>query len=75
MSLGIPENKLKFHDHDKLAFYAKAACDVYYDFPFGWDEVNGIHNRTNYDLTRHQEYSGKQCNISTPLQTKNSFHT
>ena len=67
MSLGIPESKLKFHDHDKLAFYAKAACDVYYEFPFGWDEVNGIHNRTNYDLTRHQEYSGKTMQYLDPV--------
>lgn len=65
--LGIPEEKLKFHDHDKLAFYAKAACDVYYQFPFGWDEVNGIHNRTNYDLTKHQEYSGKNMEYLDPI--------
>ena len=66
MALGIPAEKLKFHDHDKLAFYAKAACDVYYQFPFGWDEVNGIHNRTNYDLTKHQEYSGKNMEYLDP---------
>ena len=58
MDLGIPEDKLRFHDHEKLAFYAKAACDIEYLFPFGWGEINGTHNRTNYDLTRHQEYSG-----------------
>jgi len=58
MDLGIPSEKLRFHDHEKLAFYAKAACDIEYLFPFGWGEVNGTHNRTNYDLTRHQEYSG-----------------
>ena len=57
MDLGIPSEKLRFHDHEKLAFYAKAACDIEYLFPFGWGEVNGTHNRTNYDLTRHQEYS------------------
>ena len=57
MDLGIPEDKLRFHDHEKLAFYAKAACDIEYLFPFGWGEINGTHNRTNYDLTRHQEYS------------------
>lgn len=67
ISLGIPADKLKFHDHDKLAFYAKAACDVYYQFPFGWDEVNGIHNRTNYDLTKHQEYSGKNMEYLDPV--------
>ena len=59
-SLGIPDDKLRFHDHEKLAFYAKAACDIEYQFPFGWGEVNGTHNRTYYDLSRHQEYSGKK---------------
>ena len=58
MDLGIPSEKLRFHDHEKLAFYAKAACDIEYLFPFGWGEINGTHNRTNYDLSRHQEYSG-----------------
>ena len=58
MDLGIPEDKLRFHDHEKLAHYAKAACDIEYKFPFGWGEINGTHNRTNFDLTRHQEYSG-----------------
>jgi len=58
MDLGIPEEKLRFHDHEKLAFYAKAACDIEYLFPFGWGEINGTHNRTNHDLGRHQEYSG-----------------
>ena len=58
MDLGIPADKLRFHDHEKLAHYAKAACDIEYKFPFGWGEINGTHNRTNFDLTRHQEYSG-----------------
>ena len=58
MDLGIPAEKLRYHDHEKLAHYAKAACDIEYLFPFGWGEVNGTHNRTNYDLSRHQEYSG-----------------
>ena len=57
MDLGIPSEKLRFHDHEKLAHYAKSACDIEYLFPFGWGEVNGTHNRTNYDLSRHQEYS------------------
>lgn len=57
--LGIPKDKLRYHDHEKLAHYAKAACDIEYLFPFGWGEVNGTHNRTNFDLTRHQEYSKK----------------
>ena len=58
MDLGIPEDKLRFHDHEKLAHYAKEACDIEYKFPFGWGEINGTHNRTNFDLTRHEEYSG-----------------
>lgn len=59
MDLGLPEEKLRFHDHEKLVFYAKAACDIEYLFPLiGWGEINGTHNRTNYDLSRHQEFSG-----------------
>ena len=58
MDLGIPEEKLRYHDHEKLAHYAKSACDIEYLFPFGWGEINGTHNRTNFDLGRHQEYSG-----------------
>ena len=66
MDLGIPEDKLRFHDHEKLAFYAKAACDIEYLFPFGWGEINGTHNRTNYDLTRHQEYSTQNMSYLDP---------
>lgn len=65
--LGFKEENLKFHDHDKLAHYAKAACDVYYNFPFGFDEINGIHNRTNFDLTRHQDYSDKSMEYLDPI--------
>lgn len=57
MDLGIPEEKLRFHDHEKLAHYAKEACDIEYKFSFGWGEINGTHNRTDYDLSRHQEFS------------------
>ena len=66
MDLGIPDEKLRFHDHEKLAFYAKAACDIEYLFPFGWGEINGTHNRTNYDLSRHQEYSGRSMEYLDP---------
>ena len=59
MDLGLPEEKLRFHDHEKLAHYAKAACDIEYLFPFGWGEINGTHNRTNFDLTRHEKFSGE----------------
>ena len=57
MDLGLPEEKLRYHDHEKLAHYAKEACDIEYEFSFGWGEINGTHNRTNFDLSRHQEYS------------------
>ena len=57
IDLGIPEEKLRYHDHEKLAHYAKEACDIEYNFCFGWGEVNGTHNRTNFDLSRHQEFS------------------
>ena len=66
IDLGLPEEKLRFHDHEKLAFYAKAACDIEYLFPFGWGEINGTHNRTDYDLSRHQEYSGKSMEYLDP---------
>ncbi|MCX6151848.1 MAG: glycine--tRNA ligase [Ignavibacteriales bacterium] len=60
-SLGMNPEKLRFHDHpkDKLAHYAKEATDIEYLFPFGWGEIEGIHNRTDFDLSRHQEFSGK----------------
>ena len=58
MDLGLPEEKLRYHDHEKLAHYAKQACDIEYLFNFGWGEINGTHNRTDFDLTRHTEYSG-----------------
>lgn len=57
MDLGLPATKLRYHDHEKLAHYAKEACDIEYQFNFGWGEINGTHNRTDYDLSRHQEYS------------------
>ena len=67
IDLGLPEEKLRYHDHEKLAHYAAAACDIEYLFPFGWGEVNGTHNRTNYDLTRHQEYSGESMMYLDPI--------
>lgn len=55
--LGLSNEHLRYHDHEKLAHYAKAACDIEYLFPFGWGEINGTHNRTDFDLQRHQEFS------------------
>jgi glycyl-tRNA synthetase len=61
-SLGIESQKLRFHEHteDELAHYAKKAFDIEYEFPFGWKEFEGVHNRTDFDLSRHQEHSGKK---------------
>ena len=60
LSLGISPEKYRYHDHVKLAHYAKAACDIEYDFPIGFKEVEGIHSRTDFDLTQHQQYSKKK---------------
>ena len=60
LSLGIPVDKYRFHDHVKLAHYADAACDIEYNFPFGFKEVEGIHSRTDFDLKQHQQFSGKK---------------
>jgi glycyl-tRNA synthetase len=60
LSLGIPKDKYRFHDHAKLAHYANAAVDIEFEFPFGFKEVEGIHSRTDYDLKRHQEFSKKK---------------
>ncbi len=65
--LGIDTDKLRYHDHDKLAHYAKEACDIEYLFPMGWGELWGTHNRTNYDLRRHQEFSGVSQEYLDPL--------
>lgn len=64
--LGLSSEHLRFHDHEKLAHYAKAACDIEYLFPFGWGEINGTHNRTDFELSRHQEYTGKTMEYFDP---------
>ena len=55
--IGLNKDKLRYKDHEKLAHYAKNACDIEYLFPFGWGEINGTHNRTDFDLKNHQELS------------------
>ena len=67
-SLGIREDRLRFHEHgpDELAHYCKRAFDIQYRFPFGWQEMEGIHNRTDYDLGNHQEHSGKKLEYFDP---------
>ena len=64
--LGLPNDKLRFHDHEKLVFYASAACDIEYLFPFGYGEINGTHDRTDYDLSQHQKFSGKSMEYLDP---------
>ncbi|PSR55307.1 glycine--tRNA ligase [Adhaeribacter arboris] len=59
-ALGIPAKKLRFHDHEKLAHYANAAVDIEFEFPFGFKEVEGIHSRTDFDLSQHQTLSKKK---------------
>ncbi|MBC7388518.1 MAG: glycine--tRNA ligase [Opitutaceae bacterium] len=59
-ALGLSSEKLKFHNHDKLAHYANAAVDIEYEFPFGFKEMEGIHSRTDFDLKAHQDLSGKK---------------
>ncbi|HEY3933530.1 MAG TPA: glycine--tRNA ligase [Gemmatimonadales bacterium] len=61
-ALGLQPSRLRWHQHGpgELAHYAKAAYDIEYEFPFGWQEIEGVHNRTDFDLRRHQEYSGKK---------------
>jgi glycyl-tRNA synthetase len=60
--LGLAPERLRWHQHGagELAHYAKAAYDIEYEFPFGWQEIEGVHNRTDFDLGRHQEHSGKK---------------
>jgi len=60
LSLGISKAHYRFHDHVKLAHYADMACDIEYDFPMGFKEVEGIHSRTDFDLRNHQELSKKK---------------
>jgi glycyl-tRNA synthetase len=71
-SLGIRPEKLRFHEHapDEMAHYAKKAFDIEYEFPFGWKEFEGIHNRTDFDLSRHQEFSGKRLEYIDPASNE-----
>ncbi|MBN8570197.1 MAG: glycine--tRNA ligase [Ignavibacteria bacterium] len=69
---GLKKEKMKFLSPDKLAHYAKAAADIEYEFPFGWGEIEGIHNRTDFDLKRHTEFSGKKMEYYDE-QTKERF--
>ncbi len=69
-ALGIPQENYRFHDHEKLAHYANAASDIEFLFPFGFKELEGIHSRTDFDLSAHQEFSGKKLQYFDPELNK-----
>ncbi|MBQ6962481.1 MAG: glycine--tRNA ligase [Paludibacteraceae bacterium] len=71
-ALGLGDQKYRFHDHDKLAHYANAATDIEFEMPFGFKEVEGIHSRTNFDLSQHAKYSGKKIEYFDP-ETNESY--
>ena len=66
-ALGFGEENYRFHDHEKLAHYANAATDIEFKMPFGFKEVEGIHSRTNFDLSQHEKYSGKSIKYFDPM--------
>lgn len=71
-ALGFGDHKYRFHDHDKLAHYANAATDIEFEFPIGFKEVEGIHSRTDFDLSQHQKFSGKKLQYFDPV-SKESY--
>lgn len=66
LSLGFKKENLRWHEHENLVFYAKAAWDIEYNFSFGFKELEGVHARGNYDLTQHQQFSGKDLSYLDP---------
>lgn len=70
-AIGLPADKLKFHDHEKLAHYANAAVDIEFEFPFGFKEIEGIHSRTDFDLSSHEKLSKKKQQYFDPEVNKN----
>jgi len=71
ISLGMGEENYRFHDHEKLAHYADAATDIEFKFPFGFKELEGIHSRTDFDLSQHEKYAGKKLQFFDPEENKN----
>ncbi|MEF9985824.1 MAG: glycine--tRNA ligase [Bacteroidales bacterium] len=71
-AIGLGSENYRYHNHDKLAHYANAATDIEFNFPFGFKELEGIHSRTNFDLSRHQEFSGKKLQYFDP-ETNESY--
>ena len=75
LGLGIRAEKLRFHQHqpDELAHYAKDAYDIQYEMPFGWQEFEGIHNRSDFDLKQHQTHSGKRLEYVDPMNREKKY--
>jgi glycyl-tRNA synthetase len=71
-ALGLGAERYRFHDHEKLAHYANAAADIEFQFPFGFKELEGIHSRTDFDLSRHAEFSGRKVQYFDP-ETNESY--
>ena len=71
LNIGIDDSSFRYHDHDKLAHYADAACDIEFLFPFGFKELEGIHSRTDFDLKSHEKLSGKKIQYFDPVLDKN----
>ena len=71
LNIGIDDSSFRYHDHDKLAHYADAACDIEFLFPFGFKELEGIHSRTDFDLKSHEKLSGKKIQYFDPVLEKN----
>jgi len=67
LDLGIKKSNIKWHQHENLVFYAKAAYDIEYNYPFGFSELEGVHSRGNYDLTQHSKFSGQDLSYTDPI--------
>jgi glycyl-tRNA synthetase len=70
-ALRLGDNQYRFHDHIKLAHYANAACDIEFNFPMGFKELEGIHSRTDFDLKQHEQFSGKKLQYFDPELNQN----
>ena len=74
-ALGLGEENYRFHDHVKLAHYADAACDIEFNFPMGFKELEGIHSRTDFDLKQHEEFSNKKLRYFDPRRRRATCRT
>ena len=73
LALGLGQENYKFHDHEKMAHYANAAADIEFKFPFGFKELEGIHSRTDFDLSAHENSLAENYNISIQKEMKTTF--